>query len=260
MPRSRARPAGQDGHHADLAFGGLETFTAIKPKKTVLTDLFGSRSVRCVTAVQGRQPKQARSAATRERLLDAAVECLVEYGYDGTSTTVICDRAGLSRGAQLHHFATKDELLLAALDHLARRRFEELSTQANALFSRPRAEGIVDRIREGVHLLWTTTFITDLFYGALELWIAGRSNPELRAEVRRVEHGLGKEVNALYRDLFPSEITSKPEGWTALRDVAYLLRGLALTRLLRESTAEEERILEVCVAMLADVAGRPPHA
>jgi AcrR family transcriptional regulator len=210
-----------------------------------------------MTATQGRQPKQARSAVTRERLLDAAVECLIGYGYDRTSTTLVCEKAGLSRGAQLHHFATKDELLLAALDHLARRRFEELAVQARALSSRPRAEDVVTRIREGVHLVWTTTFTTDLFYGALELWIAGRCDPGLRAEVRRVEHGLGKEVNALYRDLYPSEITSKPEGWTALREVGYLLRGLALTRLLRDSTADEERTLEFCVSVLARAADCP---
>jgi AcrR family transcriptional regulator len=210
-----------------------------------------------MTVTQGRQPKQARSLATRERLLDAAVECLVEYGYDAASTTLVCERAGLSRGAQLHHFATKDELLLAAMDHLARRRFEELAVQARAFASQPRAEDVVDRIREGVHLVWTATFTSDLFFGALELWIAGRCNSGLRAEVRRVESALGKEVNALYRYLFPSEITSKPEGWTALREVGYLLRGLALTRLLRDSTADEEDTLEFCVSILAKSSGCP---
>lgn len=71
-----------------------------------------------------REPRQARSTITRERLLAAAVECLIEYGYAGTSTVAVCQRAKLSRGAHLHHFATKDELLLAALDHLAHKRFD----------------------------------------------------------------------------------------------------------------------------------------
>jgi AcrR family transcriptional regulator len=211
-----------------------------------------------MAATTGRQPKQARSAATRERLLDAAVECLIEHGYGGTSTTLVCERSGLSRGAQLHHFATKDELLLAALDHLARRRFEELAVQANSLFGRPRPEDVVIRIREGVILLWTTTFITDMFFGALELWVAGRSDQNLRTEVRRVEHGLGKEVNAVFRDLFPPEITDETEGAATLRDVAYLLRGLALTRLLRDSPAEEKRVLDVCVKMLTDAVSPRP--
>ena len=43
----------------------------------------------------------------RARLLEATVELLVERGYAGTSTTLVSERAGVSRGAQLHHFPTK---------------------------------------------------------------------------------------------------------------------------------------------------------
>lgn len=200
-----------------------------------------------------RRPKQARSVATRERLLDAAIECLIEYGYGRTSTTLVCQRAGLSRGAQLHHFATKDDLLLAALDHLARRRFEQISREANALFDRPRSEDVAVRIREGVELLWTATLSADVFFGAMELWVAARTDPGLRVNVHRVERALGKEVAALFHDLFPSEIADTTAGVAALRDITYLLRGLSLTRLIRESSADEERVLGVCTEMLTNV-------
>lgn len=199
---------------------------------------------------------QARSVVTRERLLDAAIECLIEHGYGGTSTTLVCQRAGLSRGAQLHHFATKDELLLAALEHLARRRFEEVTAKADTLFGRPRSSDVAEQIREGVDLLWTATFVDDLFFGALELWVAGRTDPGLQTEVQRVEHTLGRRVIELFRDLFPREISESAEGVAALRDVSYLLRGLALTRLLRSSSADEERVLGVCVKILTDAAAR----
>ena len=47
----------------------------------------------------------------RQRLLEATVDCLVEHGWSGTSTTLVSQRAGVSRGAQLHHFPTKNDLV-----------------------------------------------------------------------------------------------------------------------------------------------------
>ena len=51
----------------------------------------------------------------RARLLDATVDCLVEHGFSHTSTTLVSERAGVSRGAQLHHFPTKNDLVVAAV-------------------------------------------------------------------------------------------------------------------------------------------------
>ncbi len=59
-----------------------------------------------------------RSAETRKRLLDATVDCLFERGYAGTTTAEIASRAGFSKGAQLHHFPTKEKLVISALEYL----------------------------------------------------------------------------------------------------------------------------------------------
>src|SRR5690349_22287634 len=72
-----------------------------------------------------RRSNAERSAATQTRLLDATIECLIERGWAGTSTTEIVRRAGVSRGAQVHHFPTKDDLVLAAVEHLLARRIRE---------------------------------------------------------------------------------------------------------------------------------------
>src|SRR5215468_6574679 len=68
--------------------------------------------------------QEERSAAMRERLLDATIDCLVEYGYSGTTTTRVAERAGVTRGAQVHHFPTKTDLVTAAVRHLATKRAE----------------------------------------------------------------------------------------------------------------------------------------
>ena len=71
--------------------------------------------------------QEERSAETRRRLLDATVACLFERGYAGTTTTEIAARAGVSRGAQLHHFPKKDELVVSALEYVFELRLAEMS-------------------------------------------------------------------------------------------------------------------------------------
>ena len=72
---------------------------------------------------------QKRSVATRAALLDAAIECLVKRGYAATTTIETARRAGVSRGAELHHFPSKAELLTTAVDHLFDRRRAEFGNR-----------------------------------------------------------------------------------------------------------------------------------
>src|SRR3954449_830184 len=80
-----------------------------------------------------RVPQEERTRAMRQRLLDATLQCLVERGWSGTSTTLVSERAGVSRGAQLHHFPTKNSLVLASVEHLADVRARELQDAAARL-------------------------------------------------------------------------------------------------------------------------------
>src|SRR5271157_4688134 len=80
-----------------------------------------------------RRSQAERSAATRDALLDATIACLVEDGYAHTTTSRVAERAGVSRGAHLHHFQTRQALLAAAMEHLAERRGENLLAAAENL-------------------------------------------------------------------------------------------------------------------------------
>ena len=63
-----------------------------------------------------------KSAATRNLIIEAAIKCFVELGYAQTTTTAIAEKAGLSRGAMLHHFPSKLDIVRAAVDHLHAKR------------------------------------------------------------------------------------------------------------------------------------------
>src|SRR3954462_5300880 len=109
----------------------------------------------------------------RQRLMEATVDCLVELGWAGTTTTVVAERAGVSRGAQLHHFPTKQELLVAAVQHLFDRRRDQVR---KAFADIPPG---VDRIDAAIDLLWST-FGYDGFPAWLELEVAARTDDDLR--------------------------------------------------------------------------------
>src|SRR5579884_4027610 len=89
------------------------------------------------TSTPRRRSQAERSASTREALLNATIACLVEDGYASTTTAKVSQRAGVSRGAHLHHFQTRQALLAAAMEHLAARRAEHLQAAAAKLPAGP---------------------------------------------------------------------------------------------------------------------------
>jgi AcrR family transcriptional regulator len=68
-----------------------------------------------------------RSAETRRRLIEAAIETLKEVGYVGASARAIAERAGANQGLIFYHFGSVTNLLLAALDSISTERLEHYS-------------------------------------------------------------------------------------------------------------------------------------
>jgi AcrR family transcriptional regulator len=124
--------------------------------------------------------QQERSAAMRKRLLEATVDCLVRYGYAGTTTTRVTEIAGVTRGAQVHHFPTRADLIAATVRHLAARRAELAFEQIDAV------RQATDPIDAVLDLVWEI-HQGPIQYAAMEMWVAARTDPELRAQLTEVE-------------------------------------------------------------------------
>lgn len=80
-----------------------------------------------------RRSNAERSAETKERILEATLACLSEKGYAATSTNDVVKRAGVSRGALMHHFSSKSDLVAAAAVYLVRKRYAAADEQSQAL-------------------------------------------------------------------------------------------------------------------------------
>jgi AcrR family transcriptional regulator len=195
-----------------------------------------------------RAPQQERSRATQQRLLEATVECLVEHGWSGATTTVIAERAGVSRGAQLHHYPTRAALVLAAVEHLAERRATEIRAEGGLLDA-----AAEDRVDQVIDML-AAAFTGPLFVAALEVWVAARTDPDLRAALVPLEARVGREMHRLAVDLLGAD-ESRPDVRESVQATLDLLRGLGVANLLSDDSHRRHQLLTVWKRQLATVVG-----
>jgi AcrR family transcriptional regulator len=186
---------------------------------------------------QPRRTNAERSAATRVRLLDATIDCLVELGWSGTSTTEVVRRAGVSRGAQVHHYPSKEDLVLAAVEHLCTRRMDEYRSAFQHL---PAAKRTPDA---AIDLLWEIWSGPTL--GAwLELTVATRTEPALHERFAAFERRFFDAALALYQDTQPEAAADPAFARLALRFTFCLLDGLAVSRLVGADPSELDTVIE----------------
>jgi AcrR family transcriptional regulator len=183
-----------------------------------------------------RVPQEQRSRAMRQRLLEATIECLVERGWSGTSTTLVSRRAGVSRGAQLHHFPTKTDLVVAAVEHMGARRSERLFERAATLpRGRRRTRAVLDLLAEH--------FTSPLFVAALELWVAARTDEQLHRAVAPLEQRIGRDTHRQTVELLGVD-ESRPGARELVQATLDLVRGLGLANTLSDDSARRRRVLD----------------
>jgi AcrR family transcriptional regulator len=180
----------------------------------------------CSRTYTGRMARvQARSVATRTALLNAALDSLVEKGYPATTTIETARRAGVSRGAQLHHFPTKAQLMTAAVQHLLERRLAEFRAALAAI------DPDADRLDAATDILWAM-FQGSAFVAWAELWIAARTDRAVADAVVAMDVRFTDESRALVRELFPFDGGGDSVLYDIGRDFAFaLMTGVALQRL-----------------------------
>jgi AcrR family transcriptional regulator len=192
-----------------------------------------------------RRTQAERSAATRDALLDATIECLVEDGYANTTTTRVAERAGVSRGAHLHHFQTRSALVAAAVERLSSLRAEQGLALAEEL-----PEGR-ERIGAGLDLIWSG-YDHPFFQAAIDLWSAARTDPELRSHLIEVERTFDRQTLEIAARAFP-DLAGRP-GFERLIEMALAtMRGLALLNTLSPGSDRARKQWVSCRAELVEL-------
>jgi len=167
-----------------------------------------------------RRTQAERRTVTRAKVLTATIDCLVERGYANTSTRHIAKRAGMTVGALQHHFASKADLMAAALQTLGDRMADEFIAEA------PTEGDPSERIPQLLDRSWEV-HRGPLFDAGLELWVAARSDADLRAAMVGVTKDFSLRIAGGMLHTFP-ELVARPGFAEKVMVGLATMRGLAM--------------------------------
>ncbi|GAA2012427.1 TetR/AcrR family transcriptional regulator [Nocardioides kribbensis] len=210
-----------------------------------------------MTATRPSHPRRSqaeRSAATRTRVLDATVASLLEKGHAATTLAEVQQRAGLARGTLLHHFPTRAALMVAVVEEVAARRLGVLGERAGAEARASAHErtgpqtGPQTDTRTDPRTGWDAAvdlvqadLADPVFLAVLELWVAARTDPDLRSVLGPVERRVFATVHATVAGVVGDE---DPRVATLVQFTVDLLTGAAMTRLVDPSGSAQARVVE----------------
>lgn len=196
---------------------------------------------------------QARkSASTRLQIIEAALRCFIDLGYFRTTTAVVASNAGLSRGAMLHHFPTRADVVRAAVEHLHAKRLKAFRAAVERLPpGRNRAHGALQAHWEQLNHPLYAVFI--------ELYVAARTDPELADILAPAEAAFVHELRATAMDVVP-EWRDRGRYFDLGYDlVICALQGMALNMLRHRATEPNQDLLRYLEQQVDDLARRAPR-
>ena len=192
-----------------------------------------------------------KSAATRNLIIEAAIRGFIELGYASTTTTRIAEMAGLSRGAMLHHFPSKIDIVRSAVGHLHAKR---LKAFRNSIASIP---ADADRVRLGLRACWKHVN-HPMFVAFFELSVAARTDPELEAILSPAQTAFDEAWYQTALELFSESQTDRKAFELALELTRYVMEGMAVNFMTHERTKRHEQVLDYLEEQLRTL--RPPTA
>ncbi|MEX0695714.1 MAG: TetR/AcrR family transcriptional regulator [Rhodospirillales bacterium] len=175
----------------------------------------------------GRRTHEERSTETRQRLVTATLDCLIDDGYVNTTMHKIAERAGLSRGAQTHHFPAKVDLIVAATEHL----FNEFAENIDEL-ARARRDG-GSTLEAFIDQIWERFFSGRFMYASLELIVASRSDQDLHDRLVPLIKNLHTSLDKTWLTFFKGNDAAIGRSDVLLNLTLCLFRGMVVQSVLR---------------------------
>ncbi|MEU6563572.1 TetR/AcrR family transcriptional regulator [Nocardia nova] len=193
------------------------------------------------------EPKQDRSRATRQRLLEATIDCLAEMGWAAATVAVVAERAGVSRGAAQHHFPTREDLITAALEYMFDTRMAQSKAESAALTA---VSGVHDLARtEAVVAQLVESYTTNLFKAALQVWTHAAADPVLRERIVPLEARFGRVSHRLAVEALGVD-DSDPVAHHLVQATLDMARGLGLADVLTDDSTRRKQIVHQWAATL----------
>lgn len=190
-----------------------------------------------------------KSAMTRDRILDAAITCFIELGYTNVTTAKVASAAGVSRGAMLHHFPSKTELIQAAVEYLHDKLLEDYTERVKSIS--PKLKGSKFR-RAGIDAYWQH-LTGDLFTAYHELCVAGRTDSELKDILEKSSVKFDMHVQESNKELFKDWEGTGDRFLLAMDVTKFMMEGLAVGQLVVNREERVNRLLDYLADRLEEI-------
>ncbi|WP_067470278.1 TetR/AcrR family transcriptional regulator [Nocardia amamiensis] len=191
------------------------------------------------------EPKQDRSRVTRQRLLEATIDCLAEMGWAAATVAVVAERAGVSRGAAQHHFPTREDLITAALEYMFDTRSGQAVQEAATLVELGDGPARTEAVVAGL----VESYTSPLFKAALQVWTHAAADPALRERIVPLEARFGRASHR--RAVAALGVNdSDPVAHHLVQATLDMARGLGLADVLTDDSARRKQIVHQWAATL----------
>ncbi|SIT02162.1 TetR/AcrR family transcriptional regulator [Paracoccus saliphilus] len=198
------------------------------------------------------KPVQARSIAMREKLIEAALEVIYDLGYNSASTPEFSRRAGVSRGALLHHFPTRSDIIIAAMEDLLGEGTREIRETASRVARQEVSLG------DFVEFLWQM-FSGRFFYISLEFINEARTDAELRERMIPVVRDFHAALDGIWGE-FEKQADGLPQSTrVALNMTVCLVRGMGVQTVLKDDPDYFRSMLEAWKSILPQLLRSNQH-
>jgi AcrR family transcriptional regulator len=201
-----------------------------------------------------RRTQDERSAETRRKLIQAAIDTICEMGFANATTTDIAERAGVSRGALQHQFGTRHDLLTAVGDQLTVDMLalsEDLST---------RGQSVEARVRRAIDYYWSV-YSGKTFLAVLNIHLGLKNDQGASSRLRRHFANAYRGSDGPWMDLFADTGLPRHRLAALRRIVLSTLRGLAVARFLGIIAGAVDAELSMLQSMIvAEMRRRPATA
>lgn len=192
-----------------------------------------------------RQTQEERSRNTQARIMKAMRECILSKGIKATSTNDVARQAGVSRGALMHHYPSKEMLMQAALEDLLSREIESVSNMAQAVKA-----GNLDL--DSLLQTLLEHFQGDLFMVTLEYLTAARTDPHIREVLIPLARSFNESLESIWEQLISDSNEGASDKRTALNITLCMMRGIGAQSIWRDDPELYRNMLLLWKKMLID--------
>ncbi len=201
-----------------------------------------------LTAPRPKRRTQAeRSAETRRILLETAIRCLHQRGYAATTTLLVAEEAGLSRGAMLHQFPTRVDLMMFVVQSVFDDEVAIYDARPSAI-SDPK-----ERLFAFPEIVWEV-LSRPSGVAVLEVLQGSRSDPDLATRLAPLQAQIEQNALTLLGRWFGD---SGPGSKSAMRLVVWAIRGLSIAQVLAPDPEEIEKSVTLLRRLFEVYAERP---